>query len=128
MSIGMSYDEFWNQDVCMVRAYREADELSRRRQNQILWLQGLYVRDALVCTVGNMFAGKTGTKHEYPKEPYAITEGEIRERKEQEERVRQERIKAEFAVFAERMRKKMPQEAHPASKGGEINERSDKHR
>ncbi len=120
----MTYDEFWNGDVNMVRAYRKADEMKRRRQNETLWVQGLYVRDALVCTVGNMFSGKSGKQHEYPKEPYAITETEIREREERDARLAEERIKAEFAAFAARMRKKMPQEAHPDSKGGEINERS----
>ncbi len=122
MSLGMTYDEFWNQNVDMVRAYRKADELKRRRENEILWLQGVYVRDALVCTVGNMFAGKSGKQYEYPKEPYAITEADIREREEREARLAQERIKAEFAAFAARMQKKMPVEAHPDSKGGETNE------
>lgn len=122
MSLGMTYDEFWNQNVDMVRAYRKADELKRRRENEILWLQGVYVRDALVCTVGNMFAGKSGKQYEYPKEPYAITEADIREREERDARLAQERIKAEFAAFAARMQKKMPVEAHPDSKGGETNE------
>jgi hypothetical protein len=124
MSLGMSYDEFWNQNVDMVRAYRKADEMKRRRENEILWLQGLYVRDALICTVGNMFAGKSGKQYEYPKEPYAITETDIHEREERDNRIKQERIRAEFAAFAARMQKKMPVEAHPDSKGGETNERS----
>ena len=66
MSIGMSYDEFWNQDVSLVKAYRKADELRRRRQNVVLWLQGVYVREALLSTVGNMLAGKGATPIEYP--------------------------------------------------------------
>ena len=111
----------------MVTAYRKAQELRDRRRNQELWLQGMYVYEAIcdVAPVLHAFA-KKGTRPEpYSKEPYAITESEIREREEREARLRQERIKAEFAAFAERMRKKMPHEAHPDSKGGEINERSD---
>ena len=122
MSLGMTYDEFWNQNVDMARAYRTADEMRRKRQNEAMWVQGLYIRDALVCTVGNMFSGKSGMKHEYPKEPYAITEVEIREREEREARIAEERIKANFAAFAARMVKKMPVEAHPDSKGGETHE------
>ena len=118
----MTYEDFWHGDVNMVRAYRKADEMKRRRENQTLWVQGLYVRDALLCTVGNMFSGKTGKKHEYPEEAYPITELEIREREEREAKIREERIKASFAAFAARMQQKMPQEAHPDSKGGEINE------
>lgn len=123
MSIGMTYDEFWNQDVTLVRVYRKADELRRRRQNETLWLQGMYIYEAL-CDAAPIFHAfaKKGTKpHPYAKEPYAITESEIREREEREAKERQERIKAEFAAFAERMRKKMPVEAHPGTKGGELN-------
>lgn len=127
MSIGMSYDEFWNQDVALVRVYRKADELRRRRQNETLWLQGMYIYEAL-CDAAPIFHAfaKKGTKpHPYAKEPYAITESEIRERDEREAEARQERIKAEFAAFAERMRKKMPVEAHPGTKGGEMNVHND---
>lgn len=126
MSLGMSYEDFWHGDVALVGVYRKADELKRQRQNEVLWTQGLYIRDALLCTVGNMLAGKKGNKFDYPKEPYAITATEIREREEREARLRQERMKAEFAAFAERMRKKMPVEAHPDSKGGEVNEYNDR--
>lgn len=126
MSIGMTYDEFWHGDVSMVRAYRKAQELRDKRKNQELWLQGMYVYEAIydVAPILHAFA-KKGTKPEpYAKEPYPITEADVREREEREARIRQERIKAEFAAFAERMRKKMPKEAHPDSKGGEMNERS----
>ncbi len=119
MSLGMTYDEFWNQNVDMARAYRKADEMKRKRQNEEMWVQGLYIRDALISTVGNMFSGKGAQKHEYPKEPYAITELEIKERKEREAQLREERIKANFAAFAARIQNKMPKEAHPVKEGGE---------
>ena len=127
MSIGMTYDEFWHGDVTMVRAYRKAQEFRDRRKNQEMWIQGMYVYEAIldVAPILHAFA-KKGTKPEpYSKEPYPITEADVREREEREARLRQERIKAEFAAFADRMRKKkMPSEAHPSSKGGEMNERS----
>ena len=121
MSIGLTYDEFWNQDVCMVRAYREADELRRRKENEILWTQGAYIREALMSTVGNMFS--KNSKFEYPKEPYPITVRQLEEKRERERRIVEERIKADFFAVAERMRTKMPVEAHPDSKGGETYER-----
>lgn len=118
----MSYADFWHGDVDMVRAYRKADEMKRRRENEAMWVQGLYIRDALLCTVGNMFSGKSGTKIEYPKEPYAITETDIKDREERDARLAEERIRANFAAFAAQMMKKMPTEAHPVKEGGEINE------
>ena len=122
MSIGMSYDDFWNGDVSMVRAYLKAQELRDRRRNQDLWLQGMYFYEAL-CDASPLFrfSMKKGTikPEPYVKEPYPITEAEVREREEREAKAKEERLKAEFALFAERMRKKMPKEAHPDKEGGE---------
>lgn len=116
MSIGMTYSEFWDGSVDLVRAYRKADELRRRRENETLWLQGMYIYEAL-CDASPLFRtsfGKRSIKPEpYCKEPYPITATEIREREEREARLKQERIKAEFEAFVGRMRTKMPDEAHP---------------
>ena len=120
MSIGMTYDEFWNQDVAMVRAFRKADELKRRRQNEALWMQGWYIRDALLSTVGNMFAGKNSTPIEYPAEPYPVTAEQVAEKKALEHKRMEERMKADFMAMSARMiKQKMPYEAHPENKGGE---------
>ena len=126
MSIGMSYDEFWDGDVSRVVAYRKANELLEKRKNREMWMQGLYVYEAL-CDASPLFRftmKKGSVKPEpYVKEPYPITAAEQREREEREAKLREERMKAEFALFAERMikkNKKMPGEAHPVAKGGEI--------
>lgn len=123
MSIGMTYDEFWNQDVAMVGAFRKADELKRRRQNETLWMQGWYIRDALLSTVGNMFAGKSSAPIEYPAEPYPVTTEQIEEKKALEHKQMEERMKADLlAMSAQMIKRKMPLEAHPDTKGGETNE------
>lgn len=110
MSIGMTYDEFWNQDVKLVEVYRKAMELREKRRNQELWLQGMYIYEAL-CDASPLFrfSMKKGTvkPEPYAKEPYPITATEVREREEREARAKEERLKAEFAAFAERMRKQM---------------------
>lgn len=124
MSIGMSYDEFWNQDVALVGVYRKAQNLREKRRNEELWLQGMYIYEAL-CDASPLFrmSFKKGTvkPEPYVKEPYPITAEEIREREQREARRMEERLKADFAAFAEQMLKKMPDEAHPVAKGGEIN-------
>ena len=123
MSIGMTYDEFWNQDVAMVRAYRKAHEFKRQQQNEMLWMQGLYVRDALLATVGNMFAEKGAKPIEYPGEPYPVTAAQAAEKEAAERRKMEERMKADFMALAARMiKQKMPGEAHPNTRGGENNE------
>lgn len=117
MSIGMTYDEFWNEDVSRVEVYRKVSELRDRRKNQELWLQGMYIYEAL-CDASPLFrfSMKSGrVKPEpYVKEPYPVTAAEAREREERAARAKEERLKAEFALFAEQMRKKMSQETHPA--------------
>ena len=49
----------------------------------------------------------------YVKEPYPITAAEVREREEREARKKEERLKAAFTAFAERVRTKMSTETHP---------------
>lgn len=128
MSIGMTYDEFWNQDVCLVRVYLKANELREKRKNQELWLQGMYIYEAL-CDVSPLFriSMKKGIikPEPYVKEPYPITAEEVRVREERESRLKEERLKAEFAQFVANMRPKMPSEAHPITKGGEENANND---
>lgn len=123
MSIGMTYDEFWNQNVEMATMFRKADELKHRQRNYELWLQGMYVYEAL-CDASPLFrfTMKKGTikPEPYVREPYPITQAELDEREARKAREREERMKAEFAAFAEAMRRKMPLEAHPDYKGGEM--------
>lgn len=126
MSIGMSYDAFWNDDVNMVRAYRKSYDLKRRQQNEMLWVQGRYVLDALMATVGNMFADKNAPKNEYPHEPYPVTAEQVKEKEIAAHRQMEERMKADFAELAARMiKRQMPSEAHPVKEGGETNEYHD---
>lgn len=94
LSIGMSSEEYWNGDADMVKYYREADELQRERKNQELWLQGLYVYQAVanLSPILHAFA-KRGTKAEpYPDKPFPITPKELREEKERKERERYMRL------------------------------------
>lgn len=47
LAIGMTYDEFYRQDHTLAKAYREAYKLKLEEQNRALWLQGLYVYQAI---------------------------------------------------------------------------------
>lgn len=113
MSIGMTYDEFWNGDVSMTVAYRKADELRLKQRNYELWLQGMYMYEAL-CDASPLFRftlkGGTIKPEPYVKEPYPVTALEAREREEQAAKAREEQLKAQFALFAERVKKQMSPE------------------
>ncbi len=67
----------------LVKYYRKADELRRKRRNEDLWLQGMYIYEALcdVSPILHAFA-KRGTKPApYVDHPYALTNNEREEEK-----------------------------------------------
>lgn len=83
LSIGMTYEQFWDDDPWLTKYYRQADEMQLERKNQEMWLQGLYVYEAL-CDVAPILQAmaKKGTKaRPYPEQPYPVTE---RQRKHDE--------------------------------------------
>ena len=94
LAMGMTWTQFWIDEPELAVAYRKAEMIRKRRKNEELWLQGVYVAEALHATVGNMF--NKGQKNRYPDEPFPITADEQRERREREERNRMERMKAAF--------------------------------
>lgn len=102
LSIGMTPDEYFNQDCTLVKYYREAQKLKREERNQELWLQGMYIYEAIgdMSPVLRAFS-KKGTKPlPYPTEPYPITKAEVEARKQREEERQAERIKAKFSAWA----------------------------
>ena len=91
LSLGMSYDEFYNKDCQLVKAYLKAYELKQQRDNTNMWIQGMYVYDAILCAspILHPFA-KGGTEPvPYMKEPYALSkeEQEVREEKAKREQM-----------------------------------------
>lgn len=57
-----------------MEAYDRAHRLQVKDQNFMLWMNGRYVADAIMSTIGNSgwFKGKGAPLSEYPKEPYAL--------------------------------------------------------
>lgn len=87
LSIGMTYEQFWNDDPMLAKYYRQADEMRFDRRNQEMWLQGMYIYEAL-CDVSPILnpMAKKGTKVQpYSERPYAVTEKQrLREVEERE--------------------------------------------
>lgn len=94
LSIGMTPEQYWDGDPQLAKHYRKADELKRQRRNQELWLQGMYIYEAL-CDVAPIFHAfaKRGTKPTpYTDHPYSITSKEREDEKKLQEK--RERDKA----------------------------------
>ena len=88
LSIGMTPEQFWEGDCTLVKYYRKAEEVRNEKRNQELWLQGMYIYEAIcdVSPILHAFAKKGAKPHPYPSKPYAITEKQIRQEREEKER------------------------------------------
>lgn len=97
MAIGMTPDQYWNEDCMLAKYYREAYELKRKERNHDLWLQGLYVYHAL-CDASPLFRFSTKPQKAAPylDEPFAVSQKELNERRERDERLRFEKMKAKM--------------------------------
>ena len=88
LSIGMTPEQYWEGDCTLVKYYRKAEELRNEKRNQELWLQGMYIYEAIcdVSPILHAFAKKGVKPHPYPSRPYAISEKQIKQEREEKER------------------------------------------
>ena len=103
MSYGMTYDEYWYGSPYRAKFYREAKEISIRQKDEELWMQGVYIYDAL-CRVSPILHAfsKSGTKPlPYPEKPYlsSIDKNTGKEVSD-EQAAENERLKAEIQFKA----------------------------
>lgn len=98
MSIGMSYQEFWYEDCWIANYYLKAYTIKKDQINEQLWLQGMYVFEAILCASPVLHAfSKKGTKPlPYADKPFLLDKIVPREKTQEEiERDREnERLKA----------------------------------
>ena len=70
--MGMTWEQFWEQDSSLVKDYREAHRLRLEEDNYLAWLHGLYIYEAL-CNASPLFRAfsKSGTRAgPYPEKPH----------------------------------------------------------
>ncbi len=82
LSIGMTYEQYWEGEPYLTKCYREAYEMQRKRENAQAWRIGRYVYDA-ICSASPLlhaFARPGTTAHPYVDRPYPITVAEAKER------------------------------------------------
>ena len=97
LHLGMSYKEYWEMDCELVRAYRKAYEYKQEYDNSLLWLQGLYIYNAMSAQrPGWNFWAKHPKLEKYLEKPIAITEAmQLRYRTEETQKMA-EQLKAAF--------------------------------
>lgn len=101
LSLGMSYAEYWQKEPSLVVAYRKAEEMRNERRNQELWLQGMYIYEALcdVSVVIPRMSKKKITPLPYPDKPYSLHAKSEREKEEAQMR-QMEKARRRMDTFA----------------------------
>lgn len=90
MSYGMSYDEYWHSSPYRARFYLEAHKLKVRQKDEEMWMQGMYIYEAL-CDVSPILHAfsKKGTKPlPYSKCPYTSNNSDLQTKKDKEQEKR----------------------------------------
>lgn len=103
LSIGMSSEQYWDDDCELVKAYRKAEEIKTDKKNQELWLQGMYIYDAIlrVSPILRPFAEQGTEPIPYLEEPYQINNKENEEkRKNKEEKYEYEKMKQYIEMYS----------------------------
>lgn len=108
LSMGMTYDQYWNDDCLLTKYYRKADEMSLKKKNQEMWLQGMYFYDALckVSPILHAFAKSGVEPVPYPSEPYSLTGEDIEAKKKAEQKRNRQRARIVFEIWAENWKPK----------------------
>ena len=89
LSVGMTYEQYWFQEPSLIRYYVQAEKIKQRKINSSMWLQGLYVYQAIgsLIHLANPFSKERRAKP-YMKRPIPLTD----EDKEEQEREKYERF------------------------------------
>ena len=118
MSIGMSYHDFWDGAADMVKYYREADELRRERKNSELWLQAVYLYEALI-DVSPVFnpLSKKGKPFPFRSAPVPITSVGSREQEERKKKQMLENGKEAMRRMVDSFNRRFEQKL---KEGGEV--------
>jgi len=108
LSWGMTAGEYWNGDPALAIAYRKKHQYEMEERNHELWLQGLYLYEAMLCVspVFHDFA-KNPKPLPYRDKPFPITQREAEERAEDTVERAKEQQKDVLISWMQRVNKKM---------------------
>jgi hypothetical protein len=110
MSYGMSYDEFWFGDPYRTQFYRDAHNIKVKQRDEEMWVQGMYIYEAL-CKVSPILHAfsKKGTKPlPFSDKPYLFNKNLVQTKAEKEKEVENERLIARlhFETWARETKKR----------------------
>jgi len=92
MSIGVPEKEYWYGDPTHLKYYIRAHEINNEQKSYDMWLQGLYIHNAVGVVLHNSFAKKGTTPEKYMEKPIRVTPLSDAEKKRNAEIERQKII------------------------------------
>ena len=114
LSIGMTPEQYWEGDCTLTKYYRKAEEIRNEKRNQELWLQGMYIYEALcdVSPVLQAFAKKGTKPAPYTEKPYPLTAKQTKRDEEEKQRKLAEKGKKFMEAMAASINKKFEEKTH----------------
>lgn len=100
LSIGMTPQQYWDDDCTLARAFREAHEIRLKRESETLWLQGAYIYEILLDVAPMYRAFKPSKPKPYRKEAIPVFEDKKALKKEKEKK-QMEEDRAKFRGMVE---------------------------
>lgn len=102
LAIGMTYDQYYNDDCLLAKYYREAHNLKRKMKNQEMWMQGMYIYEAISSFVPVLVTipDKNAKVTPYRSEPYPLSQKEAKEMKEAKEKAEFMKMKESLIAWA----------------------------
>ena len=108
LSIGMTPEQYWDSDCTLVKYYRKAEKIKNEKRNQELWLQGMYIYEAIcdVAPILHAFAKKGTKPTPYSDRPYPLNKKQIKNKEEEKQRKLAEKGKKFMEAMAASINKK----------------------
>ena len=108
LSIGMTPEQYWDSDCTLVKYFRKAEKIKNEKRNQELWLQGMYIYEALcdVSPILHAFAKKGTKPTPYSDKPYPLNDEQITRDREEKQRKLIEKGKRFMEAMAASVNKK----------------------
>ena len=76
IAYGMTYEQYWEGDPWMVRAYAQSYLLKRKIENENAWILGAYIANAFGTVIANAFGKKKANYLDKPLDIFPKTEAE----------------------------------------------------
>jgi len=100
MAMGMSYEQFWDGSPYLVQTYLKAFRYKRELENEMAWLQGAYIFNAVAVCLQNVLRKKGQKRENYIEKPidiFPLTDAE-KKRREREDMLKMQRALEQMRV------------------------------